>query len=961
MIPLSILTQNLISDAKWPPEKCKLRVFHASAPEYGIPASPPSEFIRSILARHGISRLYRHQQEAIQAVTTGKNVLLATPTASGKSLAYQLPTLDILEKNRDATALYLFPFKALARDQAKALRELAPELPILTQRPLVEVLDGDTPQSFRTKIRKTHPSVIISNPDLIHYSILPYHTKWESFLKNLKLIVVDEIHVYRGAFGSHVLQIMRRLNRILHHYDAHPQVIACSATIGNPLELAGNLLEAPFQLIETSGAPTLDKAFISYLPDEQVTTAAVNMFESCLKCGLKTIVFTKSRRYTELIYWYLKRRIPEISTRIAVYRAGFLPQDRREIEEKLFQNRLDGVISTSALELGIDIGGLDCCILVGFPGSVSSFRQRAGRVGRNRQPSIVIFITGPDALDRYYYDHEALIHQSPVEKVVVYKNNEHISDQHLECAADELILVPGVNYPEDDHIRQRLQILSDQFVLLESAEGGQFVSRTSQPHRRMSIRSAGESYEIYQANHGVIGSIDGIRAFKECHPGAIYLHGGKVFKVSCLDQQNYKVTVEPGPDEVYTQSYSSKETEILTAEGTRQLPYATISHGRLRVREKVTHYAIRRIFSGDIVSKQELDLPEMVFETRGIWISFCEELMDHLIPNSLHPMGGLHAIEHALIGLYPLVAICDRSDLAGISTRGHIHTGTAAVFVYDGYPGGLGLAESALDSFSDLLKKTLNHIRECSCVSGCPYCIQSPKCGAGNEPLDKKSAIFLLEHVSGEKEYTMDDQNPCQRGLFDFQIPELPSEEACPSGTELVFDLETQLSADEVGGWKNCHEMRVAIGVVYDIQRDQYEFYAENQIDRLLRRLKNARRIIGFNTERFDFKVLSKYTSMNFHSLPSLDLLRSIEEKLGYRLSLDQIATATLNTSKSADGLQSLKWWKDGRIDLVAEYCKKDVEVTYRVYAFGVSNGHILCPHRSGQKCKIPVSWRMPE
>ncbi|MBN1550188.1 DUF1998 domain-containing protein, partial [bacterium] len=841
-------------------------------------------------------------------------------------------------------------------------------------RTLFALYDGDTSQTKRLNLRRHPPSILITNPDIIHYSILPYHTRWKEFLEHISLIVIDEIHTYRGVFGSHILQVFRRLKRILSHYEASPLWIACSATIGNPEELAENLFEMPFHCVRDSGAPSREKGFLSYFPEDSATTSAVKIFESCIKHGLKTIVFTKSRRQTELIFRYLNQRNPLLTQRTAVYRAGFLPSERRQIEARLFDNTLDGVISTSALELGIDIGGLDCCVLVGFPGSVASLWQRAGRVGRSQNPSLVIYIVGSDALDKYWFDHEPELLKAPVEKVVVYNTNNRITDQHLECAADELPLIPQKNYPNNDHIADRISMLTETNVLLESAEGSTYLSRSSQPQRRISLRSMGENYKIYDDHGKIIGDIDGIRVYKECHKGAVYLHGGQVFQVTHLDMKNYKVVVEPGPEDIYTQAISEKETEILAIDGSISLPNATLHWGQLKVHERVTGYKVKRIFTAETITTHPLEFPEKVFETRGLWLAFHSHIEQEIDRSGFHPMGGFHALEHALIGLYPLISICDRSDLAGISTCLHPQTASAAVFIYDGFPGGLGLAESALPRFDELLRSTLNLILTCPCETGCPMCIQSPKCGSGNEPLDKNAVLFILKSLleipskNNEKTTQQKLMLPCEPEVnvkkhekeitdSDFEIPTLPSETECPSGTVLVFDLETQRSSDDVGGWHRAEKMGLAIGVIYDVSLNRYEYYLEKDVDRLIKRLSAAKCVVGFNIDRFDLQVLSGYTPTGMPSIYTLDILKVVESVLGHRISLNQLAEVTLNIKKSADGLQSLVWWKSGEISKIAAYCRDDVEITYKIYEYGLRSKHLLYRHRSGMKAKIPINW----
>ncbi|HPQ41341.1 MAG TPA: DEAD/DEAH box helicase, partial [bacterium] len=369
---LKTLSDLLIRESGWNPEDSEVRVLSARNPEWAPILPSLSTAARHLLTRYGIEQLYSHQAEALEILESGRNVLLATPTASGKSLTYQLPILEAVATTPEASALLIFPFKALARDQARLFDDAQMFGMPIRDRRFAGVYDGDTSTADRKKIRTSPPHVLITNPDMIHYGILPYHTRWHEFLKTIRYVVIDEIHVYRGVFGSQVLQTFRRLKRVLNHYGATPRYIMCSATIGNPRELASALIGEPVEIISRSGAPVEARSFISHFPSGRASTAAVHMLEACVNNGLKTIVFTKSRRSTELIYRYIQGRRPDVAERLAIYRAGFLPHHRRTVEQKLFRDELSGVISTSALEHGIDIGGLDCCILVGFPGSVAS-------------------------------------------------------------------------------------------------------------------------------------------------------------------------------------------------------------------------------------------------------------------------------------------------------------------------------------------------------------------------------------------------------------------------------------------------------------------------------------------------------------------------------------------------------------------------------------------------------------
>jgi DEAD/DEAH box helicase domain-containing protein len=967
-------------------------VYHQPFPPQRASFSRPGKDFLPALARAlekmGIGRLYSHQVEAIEKVRRGKNVVIATPTASGKTLTYNLPVVESLLQNPEGKALYLFPLKALEQDQLKAFREFVH--PFQIQFPLkAEIYDGDTSSYRRKKIRESVPPVLISNPDMVHLSLLPFHAQWESFFRNLRFVVIDELHTYKGIFGSHLTQVLRRLERVCDFYGASPQIIACSATIANPKAFAEKLTGLPFEAVTESGAPRSGRHFIFLNPNTSPYTLAAKLFLDCIDGGFRTLAFTQARKITELLHaWVLKDR-PDLRGKVSSYRAGFLPEERREIEAKLVSGDLLGVISTSALELGIDIGGLDVCILVGYPGTVAATWQRGGRVGRAERESLIALIAQPDALDQYFMHHPQDFFGRGFESAVVDPDNSVVVSKHLVCASAEIPLrkdesiIPVQNYAP----------LLDQLVsdgeLLKSASGREWFSHRLNPHRFVDIRSAGEGFAIFEEEtKRLIGQISVPRVYSECHPGAIYLHRAEPYLVTHLDQGKREVWAKQVEVDYYTRALSEKETEILSVAKTQPLAHFTTCYGRLKVTERVRGFEKRRIFGQDLLSVHELEMPSHIFETMGIWMILPGEMPQRFKEEGLHFMGGIHAVEHASIALFPLFALCDRNDVGGICYPIHPQLEKPAIFIYDGYPGGVGLADYGYGVIEELLKKTLAMIRDCPCLDGCPSCVHSPKCGSGNKPLDKGAAEFVLEWLLGESrierkgrkkgkaevkvEVKVEDgvyptSTDILAGNSQLEEPEAVAPAPAPAWLKeelarhrvLFLDIETQRSAEEVGGWHNKHLMRVAAAVVYDSLEGTHQVFQEDRVQELIEKLKTGELIVGFNIIDFDYQVLKAYTSFRFQQLKTFDILQEVSRHLGYRLSLGHLAHKTLHTEKSADGLQSLQWFKEGRIDEVIAYCQKDVEITRDLFLFGLANGYLLFETKAGQRVRLPVDWKL--
>jgi DEAD/DEAH box helicase domain-containing protein len=704
---------------------------------------PVKDSLRKVLADREITQFYSHQARAVELIRQGENVLLMTPTASGKSLIYNIPVLESILDDPDAKALYIFPLKGLEQDQMKTLKELSSALGIDNAG---EVYDGDTKATQRLLIREYLPNVIFTNPDMLHLALIPFHKKWEDFFRRLNYIVVDEIHAYRGVFGSHVAQVLRRLRRVCDFYGSAPQFISASATIANPAEHARALTGLPFTLIDESGAPSAGKHFFFLDPVESPYTLTTKLFVNCLENDLRTIVFTKSRKITELIYKWSLNYAPALKDRISPYRAGFLPVERRKIEDRLSSGDLLGVISTSALELGVDIGGLDCCILCGYPGSVSSTWQRAGRVGRKGEESFVFLVAIQDALDHYFMRHPGEFFEKSHEAAVIDPANTNILKKHLVCAAAEFPLGAADTAYDVETLSPVIDELASEKALLKAKRGNVWISSVRNPQKDVGIRAIGERFMLLNTSGRLIGEMSGGRIFREAFPGAIYLHRGKQYRVDELDWIRKKAICSEVKVNYYTQPLSTGTTKILEEKEKRRCKDIPLHLGMLRITEKVVSYDKKRSYDNVKISNHPLDLPEHIFETEGLWFLINEAQKEEISSRSFDLGGTIHAVEHAVIACMPLFSFCDRGDVGGLSHTCFPLFGQPAIFIYDGHEGGIGLSQRAYDIFEELLETTLKVLDECPCNGGCPSCVQDPQCGNRNEPLDKQGACFLLRN-----------------------------------------------------------------------------------------------------------------------------------------------------------------------------------------------------------------------
>jgi DEAD/DEAH box helicase domain-containing protein len=716
-------------------------------PRYGELPETLHPLLETGLRRRGIERLYTHQAEAVEAIRLGRDVVVVTPTASGKSMCYNLPVLDSILNRTENTALYLFPTKSLGRDQLDVLLEF--ELPIRAG-----VYDGDTPDGEKASLRDG-ASIIITNPDMLHRGILPNHLKWHRFFANLKYVVIDEMHHYRGVFGTHTAHVLRRLRRLCRHYGADPAFILCSATIANPREHASRLIGRPADLIDNNGAPRGAVKFALWRPPTHTPyiKEVSWLLSLCLESRYRTIAFSRARQVTERILRFTRRNIRDEKNtgKVMAYRGGYLAAERRGIEGALFGGSLMGVISTNALELGIDVGGLDVCIIAGFPGTIASTWQQAGRVGRGSGESLVLFVAVETPLDQYFIRNTGALFARPGEQALIDPGNPYILMGHALCAAHELPVTPE-DYPLwDQTFADLLALLDEDGDLVRSGETFYFNGQTY-PSERVNIRSSSSSpVHLRDAGRGnrLVETLDIGAALSEVYPGAVYTHQGDTFVVKSLDLNTHTAVMDQQDVDYYTLCGRDKSTEILSVDRTKELFGHRLNTGQLRVTSRVTGFVKKHEQTGQVVGGGKLELPEQVLETTGMWVVLNQEAAARSKEYGLHLMGGLHAVEHAAIGLLPLFAMCDRNDLGGLSTVCHFQTEGPTIFIHDACHGGVGFGEKGYDEAAGLFETTLEAIQACECEAGCPSCIYSPKCSNFNRPLDKEGAVFLLHLLLG--------------------------------------------------------------------------------------------------------------------------------------------------------------------------------------------------------------------
>jgi DEAD/DEAH box helicase domain-containing protein len=711
------------------------------------------DVLRQRLSLVGIQGVYPHQRQALDVLDAGRNAVVATGTASGKTLVYNLAFARTAIADQKRTALYLFPTKALARDQLRQVREL--RLPQVR----AAVYDGDTPQAERPLIRR-NANLVMTNPDMLHASILPGHARWGNFFLRLAMVVVDEAHVCRGVFGSHVAMILRRLRRLVDHYGGRPQFVLASATIGNPSELAERLVGLPFDEVAEDHSPRGEKLFVLWNPpmvDEERGLRRSALSESSwllrklVEQEVRTIAFCRSRRGAELVAEFARRDLPgSLKRRVKAYRAGYLAEERRALERALSSGELLGVAATTALELGIDIGSLDAAILAGYPGTRASMWQQAGRAGRRTGPALAVLVAQDDPLDQYLVHHPADLFTKPPEAAVVDPTNPYVVEPHLACAAREQPLAEEELDVFGDQSRPALERLIERGELFWR-RGLLYHRGRESPHARVDIRSAsGGLFAIVDRDTGaLLGTVDESRAHHHVHPGAVYLHQGEQFEVDQLDLAGRVALVSKSEADYYTQTRDITDVEVLSIQHEGMAGTVPALFGTVRVTRQVVGFQRKLNSTQEVIDEVSLDLPPQVLDTKALWWILSPSLLEAARVTTAMLPGSAHAAEHAAIGLLPLVATCDRWDIGGLSTPFHPDTGAATIFIYDGYPGGAGIAERGHASGERLLEATFEAVRQCPCARGCPSCVQSPKCGNGNEPLDKPGAVALLAAMLG--------------------------------------------------------------------------------------------------------------------------------------------------------------------------------------------------------------------
>jgi DEAD/DEAH box helicase domain-containing protein len=781
---------------------------------FGELSAPLPEILSKAMESIGIEKLYTHQSTAIEHVRGGRSVAIVTSTASGKTLCYNIPVIEKLLSDPQAKALYLFPTKALAQDQLKTLRRLSDLDPVLSAMIKCGTYDGDTPTDTRRKLRD-NGNIILTNPDMLHTGIMPYHSRWSRFFTNLKYVVIDEVHTYRGIFGSNVANVIRRLRRICRHYGADPQFICCSATIANPLELAERLVGLPMELVDVDGSPKGSKLFVMWNPPfidqakmERLSSnvEAQRLMVELIRQRCQTITFGKARIVAELMFKYvretLQRYSPGLANSVRAYRGGYLPEERREIERQLFSGELLGVTSTNALELGIDVGSLDAAIIIGFPGTVASTWQQAGRAGRGAEESVVFFIGYNDPIDQYLMRHpDYFFGQSP-EHAIIDPENAYILANHLRCAAFELPLMNVDSQYFGDHTEPVAEILAE-FGQVKKIGDQWFWASTDYPAKSVNLRTMSDNtFTIVDTtrDNKVIGSIDAISAFELVYPEAIYMHEAETYFVENLDIENKVAYVRKADVDYYTQAIVDTGIRIIDTQYERNWRDSKVALGEVDINWNTTGFKKIKFYSLDSIGWGKVAIPQQNLETMGLWLVPDGKILAKVKEYDRNPVEGLVGIKNVAIHVLPLLAMCDRRDISGIVDSSN--TGTPTIFLCDRYSGGLGYAEKGYDMIEELLERCLTLIHECQCEDGCPSCVGIPNIGGmhfdpdvnGGVPIpDKEAALVLLHELLGKESYI-----PKPKPMEEFApIPELELEPEKPQ-IELSEPVSATVIADRL-------------------------------------------------------------------------------------------------------------------------------------------------------------------
>ncbi len=684
------------------------------------------------LEDRGITKLYSHQHDAIERVSAHEDVVIVTPTASGKTLCYNIPVLDTILRDRESRALYLFPTKALSQDQMTELYDLIQQLDVDIK---TFTYDGDTPNDARRKIRSAG-HIVITNPDMLHAGILPHHTKWIKLFENLKYIVIDEIHHYRGVFGSHLANVMKRLKRICDFYGSNPQFICCSATIANPDELASRITGRQVKLIDQNGAPAGEKHFLIYNPPiinrqlgirKSAINEAARIAATFLYHRIQTIIFAHFRLYVEVLLTYLQRELGNEFGRgikVAGYRGGYLPNERRRIEQGLRSGDITGVVSTNALELGIDVGHLDVSIILGYPGSIASLWQQAGRAGRRSSTSLTILVSNSSALNQFLCTEPKYIFDRSPESGIIDPDNLIIRTNHLKCAAFELPIDQD-EYISGDGTREIMEYLEDAKVVRHSGDRFHWSSEIY-PAQEVSLRSASpENFVILnESNHSeVIGEVDYFSAPIFLHPEAIYLHRAEQYQVTEFDWEGRKAYVKEVDVDYYTDAETKTDLKVLTVNDTGTVGDAEISCGEVSVTSVTVLFKKIKFQTHENVGSGKLNMPELEMHTHAFWYSFPGDIAVRLLLEDSEFGGALRGLANVLGKIAPLWVMCDTRDLRSISQVRAPFAERPTIYIYENIPGGVGLSEKLFNEYERLFEATYHHIRKCPCAAGCPACV----------------------------------------------------------------------------------------------------------------------------------------------------------------------------------------------------------------------------------------------
>ncbi len=744
---------NTLTSRKWYKDRIEhIETLKPQEAVYGETRGILPQFIRNYLRDKNIS-LYSHQSEAIDLLRKGENVVITTPTASGKTLSFNIPIFEKLSNDSRATALYIYPAKALANDQLISMKEMEKYCGMNLN---PAVYDGDTSKEEKRKIKK-NSRIIVTNPYELH-NVLPWHHQWDKFLSNLEYVVIDEAHQYRGVFGSNVAFLIRRFLRICNYYGSNPQFVLSTATLANPQEFSHKLVGVKFKLIKKDGAPKGKKHFIFYNPyfdgvgETSIHVESQNLFQLFILNHLQTLCFTTSRKMAELIARRSKKEIseidPQLGESISAYRAGYLAKDRRKIEKGLKKGTLRGVTATNALELGIDIGSLDSVIISGYPGTLMSTWQQAGRAGRGTDDSLVTFVGFQNPLDQYFMKHPYIFFDKPHEHAIIDLNNPYIIRGHLMCAAKEMpITEKMIEIDFDGDVKEHLKELNRQKLIAKSGNRWAY-SGTDYPPFKVSLGNiSSDIFKVYYKGK-LLETMDKRQAYNEAHQGAVLINKGETYMVHDFNLAKNTIKVVKKDVNSHTSVLKDIDIKVLKEINQKNVGKLKISFGELRVSEHYLKYKIME--KSKVVSVRNLKLPPIQFKTKGMWFTLPDNLKEDIksvISGNEIFEGGIHGLEHAMISIVPFHVMCDRFDIGGVSTPFHEHTGQATIFIYDGFEGGIGLTAKAFHLFEEITAMTQELVKDCNCEEGCPACIYSPKCGNDNKPLSKEGTLFLLNQM----------------------------------------------------------------------------------------------------------------------------------------------------------------------------------------------------------------------